>query len=570
MPVSSLILSSKCYKYADDVLSGKIKMGVKVQQACERFITDLDNMGKKGHPWEFDIQKAYRPIDFIERFCKPSKGDYERMELMGWQHFIEGNMYGWVDKKTGLRRFRESIIIVGSGNGKSTLISGNATYGASKDGERGAEIYLLANSKEQAGIIFGECKAQIEASPILKKEFRPLRNTIHFDRTKSIIKALATDSKTLDGLNVYKAIFDEIQDYRNYDLINRIKPKTKKRQQPLIIYITTLGTVTDGPLMDLYIMAEKILSKDSAIAQRAADRVFAYVAEIDENDDPNDTECWIKANPSLGVILKMEDMIDEWERAKLVPAERSNFINRQLNVFTEVDELSFLDPKTIEKNNKEVDIESLAGERCYGGFDLAETEDFTSACIEFPLPENEFFVLSHTWVPYKKMQMDKEKLDWQNLVAEGYLTIVDGEYVDYNLVFEWFQQQREKYNLVSIGYDPAKAYMLVQELQKHGYDMQAVRQGELTLTAPMDNLKERFLDGKVIHNKNKMFKWYLGNVKLTKRGHNATYLPTKRNAYRKIDGFAAFLNAHTEYLRKNPVYIPEDKELVTVIDLGGL
>ena len=118
---------------------------------------------------------------------------------------------------------------------------------------------------------------------------------------------------------------------------------------------------------------------------------------------------------SLGKLLILDDLIDEWERAKPIPAERSNFINKQLNVFTQVDELSFLSPETIRKNDKVKPLEELLGERCYGGFDLAETEDFTSACLEFPLKDNDFFVLSHSWVPEAKVKENREHLDWIGL-----------------------------------------------------------------------------------------------------------------------------------------------------------
>lgn len=562
------VLESKCYQYAADVLAGKIVAGKKVRQACQRFMDDLERSSDPAFKWEFDLERAQRPIEFIERFCKPSKGDYDRMELLPWQQFIEGNLYGWVDKETRLRRYREGIIIVGAGNGKSTLVGGNATYAASKDGERGAEVYVLANSKEQARIIFDECKAQIQSSRILERHFRVTRDGIYYDSTRSKIQPLATDSKNLEGRNVHLGIFDEIQDYTNYELINRIKAKTKKRRQPLVLYITTLGTVIDGPLMDYYRLGKDILDGSEAIAARAADRVFVYIAEIDEGDDPEDVGCWAKANPSLGKLLILDDLIDEWERAKPIPAERSNFINKQLNVFTMVDELSFLSPETIRKNDKVKPLEELKGERCYGGFDLAETEDFTSACLEFPLKDNDFFVLSHSWVPEAKVKENREHLDWIGLEKEGRLTIVDGPYVDYTLVMKWFLEQQEKYRIDTIGYDPAKAVFLVRELQQRGFVLNEVRQGELTLTAPMDNLKERFLDGNIVHNNDRLFRWYLGNVKLTKRGANATYLPTKQNRARKIDGFAALLCAHTEYMRRNAFAITPDKKLSRVISLG--
>lgn len=555
------------HQYALDVVEGRIKACLKVKQACERFLRDLERQSDPDFRWLFNTDKGTRPIRFMETFLRPTKGDYDRMELLGWQCFCEENLYGWVDKRTGLRRFREGLILVGSGNGKSTLITGNATYGASKDDERGAEVYCIANAKEQAKIIFLECKAQIESSPMLKKHFRATRDGIYFDSANSKIQALASDPTTLDGKNVHLAIFDEVQDYRDYSFISRLKKKIIKRRQPLIIYISTLGNVIDGPLMDLYVLGGRVVAGDETVPEVVSDRMFVFIAEIDEEDDPDDTSCWIKANPSLGALIQMEDLVADWERCKMVPAERSDWINKQLNVFTLVDELSFLDTATIMRNNREIDLSRLRGERCYGGFDLSETEDFTSACLEFPLPDNDFFVLSHSWVPEKKVKEDREKLDWKSLVASGWLTIVPGEYVDYNLVFEWFKEKRSLYRIDSIGYDPAKAFLLVQAMQEDGFVMNAVRQGELTLTAPLDNLKERFLDGNIIHNQNRLFNWYLGNVKLTKRSANATYLPTKQNKNRKIDGFAALLDAHCEWLRQNPNFIPADKKLTTVIKL---
>ena len=399
------IEASDCYKYASDTISGRIITGKRVKQAGHRFMNDLDRaMSDSRYPWAFDIEKAYRPINFTEKFIVPTKGDYDKMELLPWQHFVEGNLYGWVDKKTGYRRFREGLVFVGSGNGKSTMIGGIGGYAISKDGERGAEAYCLANSRQQAMIILGSCKEQIEASALLNKHFRTTTKGIYFDQTNGLFEARSSESKTLDGLNVHLGIFDEVQDFQDYSLINRIKAKGKKRRQPLFLFISTLGTVIDGPLMDYYILGGQILDNTGAISPRAADRMFIYIAEIDENDEPEDISCWVKANPSLGELLLLDDLIDEWERCKLVPQERSNFINKQLNVFTSVDELSFLDAPTILKNNTTRPVESLKGYNCYGGFDLAESEDFTAACLEFPLPDNWFFVLEHSWVPRKKVK----------------------------------------------------------------------------------------------------------------------------------------------------------------------
>ncbi len=203
----------------------------------------------------------------------------------------------------------------------------------------------------------------------------------------------------------------------------------------------------DGPLMDYYRLGSDILDGSDAIAERAADRVFVYIAEIDEGDAPDNVECWYKANPSLGKLLQLDDLIDEWERVKPIPAERSNFINKQLNVFTSVDELSFLSPETIRKNNKKKPLEELEGERCYGGFDLSETEDFTSACLGFHSRKTIFCAFPLLGAG-KKVLENKEHLDWMGLVKEGRLTIVDGEYVDYTMVLAWFLSNQKNTALI--------------------------------------------------------------------------------------------------------------------------
>lgn len=565
--VPRIVKSCGAFRFAVDVTEGRIVSGKKRIQACQRFLDELaESCSNPHYPWVFDADRGYRPIDFMEKFLIPTKGAYTRTELLPWQHFVEANMYGWVSRKTGYRRFREALIIVGQGNGKSTMIAGNAAFGLTKDDERGAEIYALSNSKEQARIIFGECSAQIKASPVLSRHIEVTKGGAYYKNSK--FQPLASDSRNLDGRNVHMAVFDEIHEFRDYKLINVIKGKTKKRKQPLIIYITTLGTVIDGPLMDFYVLGSQILAGDAAISRRAADRMFVYVDEIDEDDDPDDPTCWPKANPSLGKLLDIEDLKDEWERVKSIPAESSNFINKQLNVFTSTSELSFLDVKTIRKNNLTYPEEKLRGQICYGGFDLSSSEDFTSACLEFPLPDNYLFVLEHSWTTEKKKKADHEKLDWAGLEAAGCLTVCPGEYVDYNLLVQWFLEQRELYRIETIGYDPAKAFMMIQTMREKGFILNDVRQGEITLTGPLDDLKERFLDGKIIHNQNPMYTWYLGNVKLTKRSANATYLPTRQSRYQKIDGFAAHLDAHTEALRRNPLRIPKDKKLTTVINLA--
>ena len=565
-PVSEHIES--VYAYARGVISGELTACKKVRTACERFFRDLKRSAEDpGWLWTFDPVRAERPIRFLESYLVPSKGDYDRFELLPWQRFVEANLYGWVHRETGLRRFTEGLIVVGRGNGKSTMVSGNAAYGVSKDDERGADVYLLANSKEQAGIVFSECSAQIRASRIAS-HFRVLRDAIYYDRASGSIRHRASDSRKLDGLNPSMAIFDEIHGFRDFKLINVIKRGMNKRRQPLALYITTMGTVLDGPLMHFY-----NLFSDAMIPGKlrgdVADRMFSFICELDETDDIEDSSKWIKANPSIGRLLDLEQLKGDWERCKHVPQERADFICKQLNIFTNSAEAKFIDYEVLKRNGRTIDEAGLIGRECYGGFDLSLTEDFTAAALEFPLEDGSVYWLGHTWIPEKKVLADNEKIPYYEWAMQGHLTIVPGEYVRYELVYDWFREAAQKYCLMSIGYDPANAMRLVQSMQSIGLPVNLVRQGPLTLNAPMKNLREILLDGKLVHNCNPLSRWYLDNVKI-RQGRDAeheNWLPAKSGRYAKIDGFAAFLNAHAEQMRLNPDNRYSGGAGITIINL---
>lgn len=526
--------------YAKQVVAGKIVANKYVIKECERHLKYL-----KGHEkWIFDEELAHRPIRFIEKFCKPSKGANNQLILQPWQHFIIGSLFGWVHKETKLRRFKEALVFVGRKNGKTTTISGLANYGVSQDGENGAEIHMLANTMKQARLLFDESKAMIKASPVLKKNFRSLRDAIHYDKTISKIEPQASDSEKLDGLNTHIGIFDEIHEFKDYKLISVIKNSRAARLQPLLIYITTAGFQLNGPLVD---MVEA--GKDTLNGIIEDERTFYYLASLDDEDDINDSENWIKANPNIGVSIDIEVMKEEWIKAKRIPAERGDFITKRFNIFANNDEMSFIDHTTLSKNNEVIAFDELENHPCTVGYDLSETEDFTSACATFALDNGKIAILSHSWIPKHKVDLANVKIPYREWEEAGYLTIQDKPYIDYTDVYDWILKVNEHHPVEKITYDRANAFRLNQELKNYGFVTEETRQGALTLSPALKSLKELFLDGKVIYNNNPLFKWYVNNVKL-KLDRNGNWLPSKQSRYRKIDGFAALLNTYTDIMNK--------------------
>lgn len=530
--------------YAKMVVEGSIVAGKYVKLACERHLKDLKRSKEDpNYPWRFDEYKAWRPIRFVEAKCKPSKGDFDKLVMQPWQHFIVGCMFGWVSKETGKRRFRESLIFLGRKNGKTTLESGLADYMVGYDGENGPNVYFLANSQKQASILYEEARNMITASPWLRERYVPNRNEIRFPADNGKIVAMSAEKNNKDGENLHFGVFDEIHEYEDYTLINVMKRSRGTRKQPLIVYITTAGYVLDGPLTDFIEQGHDTLENyDDGINERT----FYYLASLDKKSEMNDPSMWVKANPNIG-LMSLSDMINDFKSDRRSPKELADWLTKQFNIFSEVDEMSFVTPETILKNNKTIDISELDGRDCVGGYDLSDTEDFTSACLEFPLDDGGVFILEKSWVPRHRVEIDKNQermADWER---RGDLEVIPGDYVDYTYVLDWFKEQADKYNILQVNYDPAKAIRLNKEMESAGFSTEIVRQGFFTLGGPLQNMKELLLDGKVVFNNQSMFKWYLSNVHLRK-DRNDNWLPTKTSRNRKIDGFAAALDAHVSII----------------------
>lgn len=541
-------------QYAQDVLSGKQLACEKIRLAVRRCLNDLKREGEDS-PWRFDAEQAGRPIRFMEKWMVP-QGNYDRLELMPWQCFFLANLFGWVHKDTGERKYRRVTLLVGGGNGKTPLIAGMAIYCISQLGIKDCNIHVFANSRDQAGIILSDCEAMITGSPALNKRFKCQVKGIFYDQG-GYIKGHASDARKLDGIRPTIALIDEKHEMRNYRVINHcVRSLNKAQANQLMVTISTMGYVLDGPLVDDYRRGEQILK--GMYPGDIGDRELVMIYELDRDDDYEDSSLWVKANPSLGVLLNLSDLEMTWSGSRLVPGLKADFLTKQLNLFTQTDEAAFLDFSLIEKNRDVVDMDSLRGCEAYGGIDMSASEDHCSAALEIVMPDGRLMWLGHTWVPERKAESDRNRLPYEDYQQQGWLTIVPGVYVQQHHILEWFDARAQEYQIQAIGYDPANATLLVRALETWRgpgttqFTCEAVRQGALTLNAPMKHLREQFIDGNIVHNRNNLLEWYLNNVRLRRDyrdRQNENWVPVKPNTGDKIDGFMAGLDAHTVYMR---------------------
>lgn len=559
MSTAKEIMRSAAYRYAEDVLEDRILAPKTIHQQAQHFLDELKRAERGGWRYTFDLQQARRPVEFCERFLVPTAGQYERFKFLPWQEFVDCQAFGWIDRDRDQRRYREVLEMVARGNGKTARASGKMGYMTTKGGERGAENYFLANSKTQAKRNYHDFYIQMRMSPVLKKRLHLLKSEALYEPDFSTVTYLGNDPFTLDGLRPYFVIKDEMEAEISFEQINQILRPMKKRRQPLMWYTMTAGTVLDGPAVYHYDYAKKILDRDPEISERAIDTYLPIIYEIDPDLPYEDPQYWGMANPSLGILLDIEELILDYERAKRSPKELADFVTKQLNRFATPPEAVFVDLDTIRRNDTRDIPFSLVRYVAYGGFDLSKSEDFTSAAVVFDLPDGDLGIEQHSWVPEEKIRRGngREEKDWHEWQKRNWLTIVPGRYVKYDYVLNWFKEKRVAYELRGIGHDPYNATEFVKALRAEGFLTQEIIQGPRTLNAPMKSLKELLLDGGVLWGHDECFAWYLRNVRM-RAGffdlEKENWMPTKRDRFKKIDGFMAVLDAYAMRMQQRVVF----------------
>lgn len=202
-------------EYWKEIESEKCVVSRRVRKVYEQLARRIEQP-EEGARYIFDEKKALRPIEFIERFCKHSKGEWagKPVTLELFQKAFISALFGFVDKETGLRQYREAMFYVARKNGKSTMLAGIALYMLVADLEAGAEIYSAATKRDQARLIFEEAYNMVKQSPQLRELLKKRKGDLYFANTFSRFEALSKDSGSMDGLNAHCVIIDELHGVR--------------------------------------------------------------------------------------------------------------------------------------------------------------------------------------------------------------------------------------------------------------------------------------------------------------------------------------------------------------------
>ena len=534
------------------------KVCKKVKTIYKRLVEDIHkekevSFTKEGrvetHKYHFDIKKATRPIEFIEKYCKQSKGKWngKQLKLQLFQKAMIEAAFGFVDEN-GNRKYKKVIFFVARKNGKSVLDSAIANYMLVADKEGGAEVYSIATKKEQAKIVWDEAKRMIKKSPALNKRIRCLIGGIYYDATDSYFRALASDSNSLDGLNSHLVIADEVHAWKDKNLLDVMYDSMSAREQPMLLETSTMGTVRQNVFDIEYDYASQVI--DGTIEDET---LLPIIYELDDEKEWINEECWYKSNPALGVIKSTKDLRDKVERAKANPIELVNLLCKDFNVRQNSVNawLTFED-----LNNEEIYTEWKDG-YVIGGCDLSSTTDLTCATL-LGVCKGKIRVKQMYWIPtnYLEKKVIEDKIPYDKWLKSGYLRLSGDSKIDYHDITLWFLEEVQNNDLrpLWIGYDSWNANFWCDEMKENGFDMVEVRQGYKTESAPLKQMKADLIDKKINYNNNPILKWNLSNVAI-KQDDNDNIMITKEKSRQRIDGVASLMDAYVVFVNKRSEYL---------------
>ena len=542
-------------QYFTALLDGRINACDKMKRVSEKLLDDLYVPGE----FHFDEEIANYHIDFIERFCKVPAGNVgSPLSLELFQKARLQAIFGFVDDNN-LRKYNEVMIVEGRKNGKTTECAAVELDLVMNDGEGAPEIYNIATKYEQAMKGFTAANNMRLQSKEIRKHLKKRASDMYCAYNMGIIKAMASNVKSLDSLDAHGVIIDELAAITNRDIYDLMKQSMGARQQPLLFCITTNGFVRNGIFDAQYDYADRLLR-----GEISNPRFLPFIYELDSIDEMWKEEMWIKANPGLGTIKQMSFLREMVQKAKDDHSFLPTVLVKDFNI-PQTSESAWM---RYEDLNNEATF-NITFDYAIGGFDAADSVDLNAAkaiCMREGDPN--IYVRSMYWIPeavvekYEKMgnRRERDRAPYSLWINQGYMRTCPGVKCDKRIFLEWFKELRDEEDLYiyAIGYDPWHIDdTLLREFQmEFGQNsMIPVRQGTKSLSQPMKDLKAEFMAGNVVYNNNPIDKWCLINTSV-KTDVNGNIQPVKSaDATQRIDGTIALICAYKVLCDKKDVYI---------------
>lgn len=538
-------------EYYQKTKSGKIIIGHELKQCLKNLIRDLES-----DKWIYDVSDAELRMTFIENFCRHTKSPFhgKPFDLMLWEKAVIEAFYSFKWTDTGLRRFKKLILLIARKNGKSTLCAA-ICLSEFMVGNPGSDIICSSNDDAQADIIFGEIANMREQfDPKDKRTHKNLKGIFNL-KTKSTIKKLSDRTRNKEGRNIDVGILDESHEMKDNVIAKSIEQSQSTKDEPVFINVTTEGFTDDG-----YLDKELKYAREVNNGERIDYTLLAWLYTQDnEIEIFQDEDSWYKSNPSLGVIKKHGYIRDQLNKAQADKAERIFTMAKDFNIKQNNAQAWLMEKDII--NDLTFSIEDMRGAIGIGGTDLSETTDLTAAKVLIMRPGDKTkYILQHYFIPESKVEIGsvQDKKDYLEWARQGFITICNGNEVDYSDVVSWYLMLYKKYNIkiFKCGYDRWNAKSFVKEMEDYGFELEKIGQDYNNMSNPMKMAEADLKSGGIVnYNQNPIDVWCLKNTACAVNAYGQIKpIHVQGQENMRIDGAVSLIICYATYDRYRKEY----------------
>ena len=538
------------YRYIENINNGKIAAGKSIKEAVKRF---EDFLAREDLYFDEDcVDDCIEFISNIRHFLGKSHG--KRFILEDWQCFVLAHL-GLKHKDTGLRAVNELYIQIARKAGKDALMAAIALYLMIAEGEAAPEIVCAANSTDQARILFEYItKFALSLDPT-KTVLKPYRNYIKMPSNNGIVTVISSDPSKADGKNVSTFFIDEFHEARDRKMYDVLKSSQGMRTQPLAFIITTAGFDLNGPCHDMYELGIQVLA-----GVKTMDNFVPLIWELDEEDDWEDPDNFIKVQPNLGVTVTKEYMLEEVNKAKVDSTARSGVLTKTFNKWVQ-SKVFWLPQPMIARLMRTIDIEEFRGRNVIIGCDLSTVNDLSSISVFCPpADENEKYRFKqYSFLPEATITEHPNRALYEKFVNEGSLIMTPGNVIDYDFITAKIGEINQICPVAAIYVDRWNATQMTITLTEAGYNVMEFSQAIGNYNACVKEFERLARDGRIEIDKSAKTLWMFGNVFL-KQDVNGNVKPSKEvgaggrgGSSKKIDDVIAMTTALGGWL-KAPIF----------------
>jgi phage terminase large subunit-like protein len=551
--VTPLTHLDRARAYAFRVANGEEVAGKYERLYCEQFVLEWGKQGSIEFPYFFDEAAGTRACNFIEllphikgEWAKKKEGEThgQRIALGAWQSLFVLQLFGWKHQATGLRRFRRAYLEVARKNAKSTLAAGILLFMLVADDEPGAQVYSAATTGDQAREVFDVAREMAKRALGFCSRFgvQVQNHALVVADSASGCKPLNAESSTQDGLNISFAVVDELHAHKTRGLYDVLDSATGARSQPLILMITTAGTDLAGICYEQRDYSIKVLQRTLPVEGGTDLTWLGLIFTIDDGDDWKDPAVWRKANPNLGISVKLDDMQAACVKAQGSPAALTNFKTKRLNVWTTAGSAAFDMDAWAKSGDPALTVDKVKHLPCWIPIDLASKIDIAALPLVFEDKAAERLYV----ITKKRLFLPQQAVDsgansqYTGWAEKGWLKVTEGSVTDFDVIEEDIKADCAALNVEEVPFDPFQATQLSTRLLAEGVPMVEYRQTVQTMSEPMKTLQAYVKKGAVIHDENPVMTWMMSNVVCHTDVKDNIY-PRKTRAENKIDGPVALI-----------------------------